>query len=103
MLSRKVKLAQSQSEFDAQISAFLVENGFPDAPAYQRAAASMIQMLPDQQDFFYPKKLAAQMRRAKANELAFYLIYPDKRPKDPTSEENGTPEANGNLEQEAKA
>lgn len=82
MLQRKVKLPQSQAEFDLLIEAFLVSNGFPNNRAYQNAVASMIQHLPNDQDYFYPKTMAAQMRRAKAGELAFYLIYPDKRPKE---------------------
>jgi hypothetical protein len=98
MFNRKVKLAQTQEDFDAQVSSFLLENGFPDDQGHRATFAQSIQMLPADQDFFHTEKMARQIRKAKAGEYAFYVMYPNKRPQKDIDESQATSKA---LEQKA--
>lgn len=92
MFRRKVKFAQTQEGFNKQAETFLSKNGFPTSPEYKKLYAAFVQHMPEHQDTFNPTLLARIIRKAKVNELAFYMMHPDKLPK---KEENGpesTPE-----------
>lgn len=79
--SKRVSLPQTQAEFDALAVSFLDEQGFPVNESYQAFFAAHVQSLPNDEDTFDPEKMAKAMRRARVNELAFFLIHPHKRPK----------------------
>lgn len=81
LLSPNRKLAQTQEEFDKQASDFLIEYGFPNNQDYLAMYGSYVQMISPDQDSYNPDLLAKSIRKAVANELAFYLIKPDRRPK----------------------
>lgn len=104
MFQRKVKLAQTAEGFEKQAETFLSRNGFPIDGAHKKLFAAFIQHLPEDNDFFNPERLARVMRKAKANELAFYLMHPERRPvqaDEETSEQDAAKEANGPVVSEA--
>lgn len=76
--TKTVKLAQTLQTFKAQADSFLKSEGFPLEDDYRKLYGSFIQMLPPHQDEFEPKKVAAMMRKAIANELAFWTMHPEK-------------------------
>lgn len=80
LLSKKVILAQTQEDFDKQAEEFLASNGFPLDNNYKAMFGQYIQMSPPNEDTYSPKSLAKHIRKAVANELAYYLIKPEKRP-----------------------
>jgi|SRR6478736_5265420 len=88
MFKKKVSIATSYEEMQIQVEEFLNQNDLPFDDLHVRMFAHMIQNLPQDQDWFDPKQMAASLRKARANEAAFYLIYPDKRPQEST---NATP------------
>lgn len=85
--SRKEKLATSYEELKAQAEVFLVNNGFPLDDLHIRLFAQHVQAIPQEYDFFEPKRVAMSMRKAKANEAAFYVLYPERLPKEPNETE----------------
>lgn len=80
--SRKlVPLAQSSEAMEAQASSFLETNGFPNTAEYRKLFGAFVQHLPEHQDSFDPRALASMIRKARANEAAFYMMYPERKPK----------------------
>lgn len=92
---KRIKFAQDQASFDAQAREFLETNGFPVDGAHEKLFGAFVQHSDEREDSFDPVSLAKAMRKQKANELAFYLMYPEKRPKE---EVVATSEANSNLQ-----
>lgn len=84
MLKRKklVRIAQTLNELHLQAEEFLENEGFPITDDNKKLFAAFIQHYPQDQDTFDPHLLARMMRKAKANELAFYIMHPDKAPKE---------------------
>lgn len=78
---QQTKLPLKQADFDAMADAFLVEHGFEVDAKHRALFGAFIQHSPEDSDSFAPLLLARRIRKQLANELAFYLIYPDKRPK----------------------
>lgn len=84
MLLRKpklIKIALTAEGFAEQAEAFLVSQGFPVDADGKKLFAAFIQHLPQDNDSFDPELLGRMMRKARANELAFYLMHPEKAPK----------------------
>lgn len=84
MFSKKpklIKIAQTAEGFEEQATAFLVTQGFPVDQDGKKLFAAFIQHLPQDNDSFDPDLLGRMMRKARANELAFYMMHPDKAPK----------------------
>lgn len=84
MFNKKPKLIKidlTSEGFEKQAEDFLVEQGFPVDQDGKKLFAAFIQHLPQDQDSFDPNLLGKMMRKARANELAFYLMHPDKAPK----------------------
>lgn len=82
-----IKIAQTVEGFEEQAEAFLVMQGFPVDQDGKKLFAAFIQHLPQTEDSFDPDLLGRMMRKARANELAFYMMHPDKAPK--KEQENG--------------
>jgi hypothetical protein len=82
-----IKLAQTSKGFEEQAEAFLVTQGFPVDGDGKKLFAAFVQHLPQDNDSFDPDLLGRMMRKARANELAFYMMHPDKAPK--KEQENG--------------
>lgn len=82
-----IKIALTTEGFEEQAEAFLVSQGFPVDQDGKKLFAAFIQHLPQDNDSFDPDLLGKMMRKAKANELAFYMMHPDKAPK--KEQENG--------------
>lgn len=80
MLFRRVKLPQTQEAFDKLTDDVLLSQGFDLTPEYRKLFAAFIQHAPEHDDTFDPKIIAKKIRKQKANELAFYVMYPEKRP-----------------------
>lgn len=86
------KLAQTQETFDAQADEFLANEGFPVNDEYRMLYGTFVQHSGDSSDTLDINLMAQRIRKAKANEFAFYLIQPKRRPKPPTGDDNnGTP------------
>lgn len=84
---KRIKIAQTAEGFEEQAEAFLVTQGFPVDQDGKKLFAAFIQHLPQDHDDFDPDLLGRMMRKARANELAFYMMHPDKAPK--KEQENG--------------
>lgn len=82
-----IKISLTSEGFEEQAEAFLVSQGFPVDQDGKKLFAAFIQHLPQDNDSFDPELLGRMMRKARANELAFYLMHPDKAPK--KEQENG--------------
>ena len=90
LLKRKIKLAQTDEAFQAQAEKFLIDNGFEVNDNFKALFGSFVQMLSQHEDEFDPEFVAKSIRKAIANEFAFYLIHPNKRPvKDEPKEVSG--------------
>lgn len=76
-----IKIAQTAEGFEEQAEAFLVTQGFPVDQDGKKLFAAFIQHLPQDNDSFDPDLLGRMMRKARANELAFYMMHPDRAPK----------------------
>lgn len=87
LLSRKLKIAQTQIAFEAQMIEFLQDNGLPTDKETCTLYCSMIQHLNQDEDSFVPASVAKRIRKARANAFAFYTMNPEKKPK---HEEAGT-------------
>ena len=81
LLKRKVKLATTQEAFDKQADEFLKKYGFEATEETRAMFGALVQHSDDKEDWFDPELAARQIRKAFATRCAFYLIYPDKRPK----------------------
>jgi|688.fasta_scaffold77618_7 hypothetical protein len=79
--ARLTKLAQTPEAFEAQAEQFLSSQGFEVNADTKKLFAAFVQHLPQNEDSFDADLLGKMMRKAKANELAFYLMHPDKAPK----------------------
>jgi hypothetical protein len=79
--AKQIKIAQTLEGFASQAESFLSSQGFEVSEDNKKLFAAFIQHTPQDQDSFDPDLLARMMRKAKANELAFYLMHPDKAPK----------------------
>ena len=88
--AKQIKIAQTLEEFSSQAESFLVSQGFEVSEDNKKLFAAFIQHTPQDQDSFDPNLLARMMRKAKANELAFYLMHPDKAPKKEQQDESKT-------------
>lgn len=80
MFSRKKKttrLATDVESMQAQADDFLVSQGFPVNKKYRQVFGTFVQHLPNNEDEFCPEDIAKAIRRAEANEAAYYgLINP---------------------------
>lgn len=89
-----IKIAQTAEAFDEQATTFLTTQGFPVDNDGKKLFAAFIQHLPQDNDSFDPDLLGKMMRKARANELAFYMMHPDKAPKkDQANDQEGITEA----------
>lgn len=79
MLRRK--LPQTQEAFDQEAARFLKSQGFPNTGEFQKLFAAFIQNSSPADDTYSPRSLAKAIRKQRANEFAFYLMFPEKRPK----------------------
>jgi hypothetical protein len=70
----KVFLAQSQDEFNKQAEEFLATSGFPTTAEFKHLYATMVQHLPETNDYYVKEDMARAIRRVRANEFAFHLI-----------------------------
>lgn len=84
MLRRK--LPTSQEGMDALCDAFLAKNGFEVNDEMRALFGSYVQHSDERDDTFSPKALAKCIRKALANQCAFYLIHPSRRAKAPEAE-----------------
>lgn len=84
----KVYLAQSFSEFEKQAEEFLTSSGFPNTKEFKQLYATLVQHLPETNDFFIKEDMARAIRRVRANEFAFYLMNPNRIPQ-PEEASNG--------------
>lgn len=87
MFKKRVKLAQSMGDFEAQAVDFLQDNGFPITPEFLKLYGTLIQHSSENDDTFSPSELAKKIRKLRANEFAFYLVHPERKPKDDKEEE----------------
>lgn len=65
-------------EFNALCEGVFKEHGYPDKPGYRHMVASLILHLPDDAVEVCRKKVAAQIKKAQANEVAFFMIQKAK-------------------------
>lgn len=80
-LRQKIKLPTTQEGMDLLVDSFLSGNNFPVDEEHRALFGMFIQQSDANEDFFEPKLLASQMRKALSIRCAFYLIHPSKRPK----------------------
>lgn len=80
--NKTIKLAQTLSGLHLQAEQFLEEAGFDVTDDNKKLFAAFVQHCPPDQDSIDPDLVARMMRKAKANELAFYIMHPDKAPKE---------------------
>ena len=85
----KVYLAQSQEEFNKQAVDFLAESGFPVTEEFKRLYATLVQHLPETNDFFLKEDMARAIRRIRANEFAYHLMRPERAIPHPEEAPNG--------------
>ena len=78
MFHRRVRFAQNVAELTLQAGKFLSSNGFPNTVEYRKLFGAFIQHLPGHQDWFNPARVAAMLRKARANEAAFWMMNPDR-------------------------
>lgn len=81
---KRIKLAQSMPEFEEQALNFLQDNGFPVDPDHLAMYGAFVSHSDQMEDSIDPVELAKAIRKSRANQLAFYLIHPDKKPKEET-------------------
>ena|SRR5271165_6561735 len=84
---RLVPLAQTQPEFEDQAVNFLLANGFEVTPDTLRQVGEYISHLPGDQDTFDPQDMAVHIRRRTAQKFAYYMVNPEKDPKNVKAEE----------------
>jgi hypothetical protein len=75
-MSKKVKLGTSYEALKAQRDQFLIDHGFEGEDAAKTLFPQIIQHLPQTQDWYDPEEMAASIRKALANEAAYYLMKP---------------------------
>lgn len=68
------KLPTGRQEFDKFATSILLTYGFPDELSYRNAIASMIQLVPNNKSHMPKRYFAIRMRKAQANEVAFYVM-----------------------------
>lgn len=88
--NKTIKLAQTLEGLTKQAEDFLQSNGFEVTDDNKKLFAAFVQHSPPDQDSVDPLLVARMMRKAKANELAFYMMHPDKAPKKEQSNESET-------------
>ena len=81
----KIYLAQTQEGFNKQAEEFLISAGFPVTPQFKQLYATLVQHLPETNDWFVADDMARAIRRVRANEFAYYLMRPERL--QPTPEE----------------
>lgn len=103
LFKRTVKLPFTQEKVDALVEVLLLNGGIPVDSSSTGYAGQFIQSFaPRAQDWFYVEDFLSFVRRALANECAYFLIHPDNRPKDETDNDTGTvSEATEEVVQEA--
>ena len=74
----KIILAQSQAEFNKQAEDFLAASGFPVTEEFKRLYATLVQHLPETNDYFFAEDMARSIRRIRANEFAYHLMRPER-------------------------
>lgn len=79
-MSQRIMLAQTIEAFNAQSEKFLELAGFPVDARHKFYLGQLIQQLPEHQDYYDTEIMAASIRRAIANEFAYYLIRPERQP-----------------------
>ena len=77
-MQRKVKFEQTVDKMQKQMDSFLKSNGFPVTAEYRKLFAAFVQHLPEHQDWYNPSRIAAMMRKARANEAAFWVMNPER-------------------------
>lgn len=94
-LSKRVTFATSQEEFDQQATDFLLSYGFEDTAEYRKLFGALVQHSGEDDNTFDPNLMARRIRKQKANEYAFYVIYPEKKQTktEASSDESGKPES----------
>lgn len=89
---KRIQLPQTQPEFDSMAVDYLTAYGFEPSPDYLATFGRIIQMQKPDQDSFDPEQTAKQIRKAKADSLAYYLIRPQDRPKKEETSSEPSPE-----------
>lgn len=99
---KQIKIALTSKGLEQQAVEFLASQGFPTDQEGKRLFAAFIQHLPQDQDSFDPELLGRMMRKAKANELAFYMMHPEKAPtEEQTNDKEGTAKTSEEVVQQA--
>lgn len=80
--SKRLPLEQTQAGIDKQCDDFLAKYGFPLDDEFRAMFGQLIQHLPDSEDDYDPELMARRIRKAVATRFAFYLIQPQRRPKE---------------------
>ena len=80
--SKKVLLAQTQLALEQQAVDFLLDNNIEVTPDTLALFGAAIQQGDQAEDSFNPEQVAKAIRKARASRFAFYLIHPDRKPKD---------------------
>jgi hypothetical protein len=83
MLFNRRKLPTTQEAMDALCDSFLEKNGFAVNDEMRALFGSYVQHSDERDDTFSPSALAKCIRKALANQCAFYLIHPSRRAKPP--------------------
>jgi len=78
MLRKKTKLATNYDDLLAQREVFLEKEGLEPNEVNRHLFAVMIQHLPEDQDWIDFTLLGRRVRKALANEAAYYLLHPAK-------------------------
>lgn len=81
MFKHKVKLAETQEAFEAQAEWFLSKHGLPTDQETKGMYASFVQCSDQNSNYIDSKLVASQVRKQLANKFAFYMMHPDKKPK----------------------
>lgn len=88
MLKKRVKLAQSYEEMRDQAISLFEKHGMMSSEQNLALFGAYIQhSVPGNQDWYDPTDAIASIRKAHATRAAFYLIHPEKLPKNDDSEE----------------
>lgn len=100
-----VPLATTVEDIQAQADAFLSANGFPINQKYRQIFGQYVQMLPAEQAHYFPKDAATMIRKAEANEAAYFgLIKPPaaQPAPEPTDDKASTKSTSSEVEKEIK-
>lgn len=92
----RLSFPQDQEGMNQLVTEFLIENNFPQSKEFRTITAAFLQMSNENEDDFDPALLARRIRKARAKELLFYVIHPEKIPvPQPTDLKEVDEKANG--------